>query len=115
MAAPDVASYDAATALTVMCMSSQPQAASDAPGVAQPQATEGGFLDRLSARSGMSKASLSMGILLPLLAFVVIVATIGIAPTDQRATIFFASLVGIAAGLSSTAIGVYGGVLVPGL
>jgi len=56
-----------------------------------------------------------MGILLPFLAFVVIVATIGIAPSDQRATIFFASLVGIAAGLSSTAIGVYGGVLVPGL
>jgi len=63
----------------------------------------------------MSKVSLSMGILLPFLAFVVIVATIGIAPSDQRATIFFASLVGIAAGLSSTAIGVYGGVLVPGL
>lgn len=56
-----------------------------------------------------------MGILLPFLAIVVIIATIGIAPTDQRSTIFFASLIAFAAGLSSTAIGVYGGVLVPGL
>jgi uncharacterized protein len=63
----------------------------------------------------MSKAALSAGILLPFLAVVVIVATIGIAPTDQRSTIFFASLIAFAAGLSSTAIGVYGGVLVPGL
>jgi len=84
-------------------------------GITSPPVVAGGFLDRLSARTGMSKASLSAGALLPLLAFVVIAATIGIAPSDQRATIFFASLVGIAAGLSSTAIGVYGGVLVPGL
>ena len=46
---------------------------------------------------------------------IVIVATIGIAPADQKSTIFFASLIALAAGLSSTAIGVYGGVLVPGL
>src|SRR3954449_843136 len=78
-------------------------------------AAEGGFLDRLSARTGIGARTLSMGILLPFLALIVIVATIGVAPADQKATIFFASLVGVAAGLSSTAIGVYGGVLVPGL
>src|SRR3954452_1375091 len=78
-------------------------------------ADEGGFFDRLSARTGMSKAALSAGALLPFLAIVVILAVIGIAPDDQRSTIFFASLIATAAGLSSTAIGVYGGVLVPGL
>jgi len=87
-----------------------------APGaVASEAEVSGGFLDRLSASSGISKASLSAGILLPFVAIVVIIATIGIAPTDQRSTIFFASLIAFAAGLSSTAIGVYGGVLVPGL
>jgi len=97
-------------------MSSPVPAASDAADVPPTPATgKGGFLDRLSASSGMSKLTLSLGIVLPLLALVVIVATIGVAPTDQHATIFFASLVGVAAGLSSTAIGVYGGVLVPGL
>src|SRR3954453_20876136 len=81
----------------------------------QAEATEAGFLERLAAQTGIGARTLSMGILLPFLALIVIVATIGVAPADQKATIFFASLVGVAAGLSSTAIGVYGGVLVPGL
>ena len=38
-----------------------------------------------------------------------------VAPADQTRTIFFSALIAVAAGLSSTAIGVYGGVLVPGL
>jgi uncharacterized membrane protein YfcA len=46
---------------------------------------------------------------------VVIVITMALAPSTERAPIFFSSLVALAAGLSSTAIGVYGGVLVPGL
>src|SRR3954471_9949111 len=81
----------------------------------QAEATEASFLERLSAQTGIGVRTISIGILLPFLALIVIIATIGVAPDDQRATIFFASLVGIAAGLSSTAIGVYGGVLVPGL
>ncbi len=75
----------------------------------------GGFLERLSARSGISQPTLATGILLPFLALIVILATIGVAPADQKVTILLASLIGLAAGLSSTAIGVYGGVLVPGL
>jgi uncharacterized membrane protein YfcA len=63
----------------------------------------------------MSRRALAAGILLPLFAVAVIATTIGVAPDDQRSTIFFASLIALAAGLSSTAIGVYGGVLVPGL
>src|SRR3954453_7940692 len=81
----------------------------------QAEATEAGFLERLAAQTGIGVRTISIGILLPFLALILIIATIGVAPDDQRATIFFASLVGIAAGLSSTAIGVYGGVLVPGL
>lgn len=72
-------------------------------------------LARLSGRTGISRTSLAAGMLLPLIALVVIVAVTGAAPANQRATVVLASLVGVAAGLSSTAIGVYGGVLVPGL
>jgi uncharacterized membrane protein YfcA len=45
----------------------------------------------------------------------VIVAVIGVAPGSEKTTILLASLIGLLAGLSSTAVGVYGGVLVPGL
>jgi uncharacterized membrane protein YfcA len=93
-------------------MTSSSQTASD--GISN-EANVDGFLDRLSARSGMSKAALSTGALLPFLAVIVIIGTIGVAPADERVTIILASLVAVAAGLSSTAIGVYGGVLVPGL
>src|SRR4051794_3921254 len=81
----------------------------------QAEATESGLLERLSAQTGIGARTISIGVMLPFLALIVIIATIGVAPADQKATIFFASLVGVAAGLSSTAIGVYGGVLVPGL
>ena len=94
-------------------MTSPTQAASDASIVAPAQSVGG--LDRLSERTGMSRAAISAGALLPFLAVVVIIATIGAAPDDQRASILFSSLIAFAAGLSSTAIGVYGGVLVPGL
>jgi len=63
----------------------------------------------------MSSRTLFAGALLPVLAVIVIVATIGVAPSTEKLTILLASLVGLAAGLSSTAVGVYGGVLVPGL
>src|SRR3954467_479889 len=86
---------------------------------AAPQATagagQGGRLERLSAQTGIGVKTISLGILLPFLAIIVIVATIGVAPDDQRSTILFSSIIALAAGLSSTAIGVYGGVLVPGL
>jgi uncharacterized membrane protein YfcA len=98
-----------------MLMTAETGAAADGTTEVLTPPEEGGFLDRLSARSGISKNTLSAGILLPFLALIVIIATIGVAPADQKVTILLASLVGVAAGLSSTAIGVYGGVLVPGL
>jgi uncharacterized membrane protein YfcA len=45
----------------------------------------------------------------------VIVATMAAAPPTRPGRSFFSALIAVAAGLSSTAIGVYGGVLVPGL
>lgn len=52
---------------------------------------------------------------LPVLAAIVIGATLVLAPPEERPAILAATLVAAAAGLASTAIGVYGGVLVPGL
>ena len=98
-------------------MATPTPAATDAAGAATPpdKAVRHGLLTRISTRTGMSPRTVIAGSLLPLVALVVIVGTIGVAPADQRSVIFFASLIGLAAGLSSTAIGVYGGVLVPGL
>jgi uncharacterized protein len=53
--------------------------------------------------------------LVPVVAGIVIAATALLAPPDERPIILLATLVAAAAGLASTAIGVYGGVLVPGL
>jgi uncharacterized membrane protein YfcA len=72
-------------------------------------------LDAWAARIGVSKRTLIAGILLPILSFIAIAATFIIAPQSEHGLIFFSTLVALAAGLSSTAIGVYGGVLVPGL
>jgi hypothetical protein len=98
-----------------MQMTTPTPAATDAAGLATPDESRPGRLKRLSASTGMSPRTIVAGTVLPLVALVVIVGTIGVAPADQRTTIFFATVVGLAAGLSSTAIGVYGGVLVPGL
>ena len=51
----------------------------------------------------------------PVLAIIVIGATAVVAPPEERPIILLATLIAAAAGLASTAIGVYGGVLVPGL
>ncbi len=72
-------------------------------------------LDRWAERLGVSRRTLIAGMVLPLISLVVIASTFFVAPTDQRMLIILSSLVAVAAGLSSTAIGVYGGVLVPGL
>jgi uncharacterized protein len=79
-----------------------------------PRATAGG-LDGLARRLSIRRRTLLIGILLPVLSVIVVAATMFMAPANERPTIFFATLVAVAAGLSSTAIGVYGGVLVPGL
>lgn len=73
------------------------------------------LLTRLAERLSVSRRTLLIGIALPVIALVVIATTMVVAPEGERPTILLASLVAVAAGLSSTSIGVYGGVLVPGL
>jgi uncharacterized membrane protein YfcA len=80
-----------------------------------PEAASQSRLDTWAEKLGVSKRTLIAGMVLPLISLIVIATTFFVAPTDQRMLIILSSLVAIAAGLSSTAIGVYGGVLVPGL
>jgi uncharacterized membrane protein YfcA len=82
---------------------------------ALPRSVEASRFDAWAERIGVSRRTLIAGIVLPLISLVAIAATFALAPADQRGLIFFSTLVALAAGLSSTAIGVYGGVLVPGL
>lgn len=64
---------------------------------------------------GLGSGTLAATIALPLGCIVLIVGSLVLAPTGERPVIALATMVAFAAGLSSTAIGVYGGVLVPGL
>jgi uncharacterized membrane protein YfcA len=72
-------------------------------------------LEALSERHSISPRTLVFGIALPIVALVAVAATVVVAPSTETSRIVLATLVAVAAGLSSTAIGVYGGVLVPGL
>jgi uncharacterized membrane protein YfcA len=84
------------------------------PGPGTPKGTPNG-LDRLAARLSVSRRTLLIGTLIPVVGLIVVAVTLVIAPASEHATIVLGTLVAVAAGLSSTAIGVYGGVLVPGL
>ena len=70
---------------------------------------------RVAARVGIRPRTLLIGIALPLACLAVVVGTVAAAQPAETSVIVFSTLVAVAAGLSSTAIGVYGGVLVPGL
>src|SRR6185312_13118048 len=61
------------------------------------------------------RGTIGAALLLPSVALVVIAASLWLAPDAQRGHMFLATLVAVAAGLSATTIGVYGGILVPGL
>ncbi|MFN8620692.1 MAG: sulfite exporter TauE/SafE family protein [Chloroflexota bacterium] len=69
----------------------------------------------LRKRMGMTPKAFAASVVMPILCIAVILATLVVAPADQKPLIFWSSLIAILAGLSATAIGVYGGVLVPGL
>jgi uncharacterized membrane protein YfcA len=74
-----------------------------------------GLIERFHAASGLAKLGVGAVIAIPIVCVAAIVVTGVLAPAAERPTIFWGTLVAMAAGLSSTAIGVYGGVLVPGL
>ncbi len=86
-----------------------------APNTDQDPVPAQGWLDRLSVKSGMSRRTLQLGMILPFVCLIAVAATMFVAPASERPIIVLGTLVAVAAGLSSTAIGVYGGVLVPGL
>jgi hypothetical protein len=79
------------------------------------QPSQTSLLDRLATRIGIKRRTLLIGLALPVAGIAVVAATVAAAPPSESYLIVFATLVAVAAGLSSTAIGVYGGVLVPGL
>jgi uncharacterized membrane protein YfcA len=54
-------------------------------------------------------------VVLPLVCLLLILGTLYVAPAPERVPIAWASLIALASGLAATSIGVYGGVLVPGL
>jgi uncharacterized membrane protein YfcA len=72
-------------------------------------------IGRIRERLGMGPRAFLAAVLLPVACLALVVATLVLAPPDERPLLIAATVVAMAAGLSSTAIGVYGGVLVPGL
>lgn len=69
----------------------------------------------LRQRMGMSPRAFWASVGLPVACAIVIIATLLVAPPDERWGVFWASVVAVMAGVAATSIGVYGGVLVPGL
>ena len=72
-------------------------------------------LEAWADKLNVSRRTLIVGIVLPMISLIVIATTFFVAPTDQRMLIILSSLVAVGAGLASASVGVYGGVLVPGL
>lgn len=65
--------------------------------------------------AGMTVRRFLATVALPIGGAVIIAAVLVLAPPEDRVFIFLASIVAMGAGLAATSIGVYGGVLVPGL
>lgn len=70
---------------------------------------------RRTPLAGMSTRRFVATVVLPVLGLATIAAILVTAPEQDRALILLAALVAMASGLAATSIGVYGGVLVPGL
>jgi len=66
-------------------------------------------------RTGLSPKAFGASVFLPITCGIVVLAVLVVAPGVERVPILGATLVAIASGLAATSIGVYGGVLVPGL
>jgi uncharacterized membrane protein YfcA len=65
--------------------------------------------------AGMTVRRFLANVVLPIVGVIFILSVLVVAPGEDRQLIFLASLVAMASGLAATSIGVYGGVLVPGL
>jgi uncharacterized membrane protein YfcA len=69
----------------------------------------------LAIRFAQSQAVYRMLLGVPVVGAAAVLATIGTAPANDRLFLLAAAMVAAAAGLSATSVGVFGGVLVPGL
>lgn len=77
---------------------------------------EGGHRSNtIRQRTGMGRRTFWASVVMPIVCTLVILVTLVVAPPDERWNVFWASVIAVLAGLSATSIGVYGGVLVPGL
>lgn len=74
-----------------------------------------GRITRARKRTGLTPKAFFASIVFPVICAFVILGVLIVAPPDERMTIVWATVIAVASGLSATAIGVYGGVLVPGL
>jgi uncharacterized membrane protein YfcA len=72
-------------------------------------------LEAWANRLGTSPRTLLLGITLPILSTALIVGTLVFAPANEHQLILVSALVALAAGIAVSSVGVYGGVLVPGL
>jgi uncharacterized membrane protein YfcA len=66
-------------------------------------------------RTGLTPKAFAVSVGLPVACAVIVMTTLAVAPDPERPVIVGGTLVAIASGLAATSIGVYGGVLVPGL
>jgi uncharacterized protein len=83
---------------------------------AQPSADTSPVRFRDLARGTLaSRRTFIAGVIVPVIAGIALVLTLIAAPSSESGTILFSFLIAFAAGLAATSIGVYGGVLVPGL
>jgi len=73
------------------------------------------WLDGIASGLSISRRTLLFGVLLPVVSLFIVAATIVAAPPAEHSTIVLATLVAVAAGLATASVGVYGGVMVPGL
>jgi hypothetical protein len=92
----------------------EPPGTPGAPGRARQQGRQG-RREKRRRIAGMTVRRFVANVVLPITGIVVIAVTLVAAPSEDRLLILLASLVAMGAGLAATSIGVYGGVLVPGL
>jgi uncharacterized membrane protein YfcA len=74
-----------------------------------------GRIDALGARFGLDHRATVLGLTLPLVCLAAIAGALVLAPATEQPTIVLGALVALAAGIAASSVGVFGGVLVPGL
>ncbi len=72
-------------------------------------------IDILGERFGLDHRATVLGLALPVVCLIAVVGTLVVAPVGEQPTIVLGSLIALAAGLAASSVGVFGGVLVPGL